>query len=255
MYELDAAERVVVAERVVERVAGRVPVIASGTFGDTREELAAGVRRMADTGVMAVVCLTNALAGEGESEDTWRSRAAELLDDTGEIPLGLYECPQPQHRLLPPDTVAWAAATGRFLFLKETSGEARLLGRKLAAVHRTPLRVFNADAASLLPSLRAGAAGFCGISANFVPELWVWLCRHAASESDTAERLQSFLREAEPVIARHYPASAKHYVMQRDIPMLPVCRTDCVEPTTADREKLQKLRDKADAWRAELGIA
>lgn len=254
MFELDPEERYALAERVVGRVAGRVPVIASGTFGDTRQEQAAGAHRMAESGVAAIVCLANALADAGESEDAWRARAEMLLDNVDEIPLGLYECPQPYHRVLPADTLAWAATTGRFLFLKETSGRIRLLEDKLAAARDTPLRIFNAHAESLLQSLRLGAAGFCGISANFVPELWVWLCRHAERDPATAARLQSFLQEAERSFARHYPASAKHFVRQRGIRMQPVCRMARAGPTEGELRDLRALGNQADAWRKELGI-
>jgi len=254
MYELDPEERFALAERVVRRAAGRVPVIASGTFGDSREEQAAGIRRIADAGVDAVVCLTNAMANQGEAEDAWTAHAAALLDDCGDIPLGLYECPQPYHRVLSAETLRWAAATGRFLFLKETSGRIRLLEDKIAAVRSTPLRVFNADAASLLQSLRLGAAGFCGVSANFVPELWVWLCRHCQDDPAAAEQLQSFLEEAESLLTRHYPASAKYFVRQRGIPIQPVCRMACTEPTAGDLQDLDAVRDRADAWYRELGI-
>lgn len=254
MYELQPEERTALAECVVGRVAGRVPVIASGTFGATQKDKAASVRRMADSGVDAVVFLANALAAEHESEDAWRAGTESLLDAVGEIPLGLYECPQPYHRVLSADTLAWVAATGRFGFLKETSAQLPQLERKLAAVRGTSLRVFNADAATLLESLRKGAAGFSGISANFFPELWVWLCRHAEREPATAARLHSFLQEAERWFVRHYPVSAKHFLGRRGIPIRPVCRTACTEPTAGDLRGLAALGDRADSLRDELGI-
>jgi 4-hydroxy-tetrahydrodipicolinate synthase len=254
MYELKTAERIAVAERVVARVAGRVPVIASGTFGDSPGEQADQVRRTADSGVAAVVCLVNALADEGDTDDAWRARAGALLEATGEIPLGLYECPLPYHRVLSAQTLAWAAGTGRFGILKETSEDIRLLGDKVAAVRDTPLRVFNAHPGTLLQSLQLGAAGFCGISANFVPDLWVWLCRNAGRDPDTAARLESFLLEAENCFVRHYPASAKRFLEQRGIGLRPVCRVACAAPTAAEVRDLAGIGDRADAWRAELGI-
>lgn len=254
MYELEPDERYALAGRVVRRAAGRVPVIASGTFGATQEEKAAGVRRMADSGVDAVVCLANALAAEHDSEDAWRTGTESLLDRVGEVPLGLYECPQPYHRVLSADTLAWVAATGRFGFLKETSARLPLLEQKLAAVRDTPLRVFNADAVTLLASLRKGAAGFSGISANFVPELWVWLCRHAERHAATSARLHAFLEEAERTFARCYPASAKHFVSERGIPVRPICRMACTQPAADDLRDLAALDERADAWRRELRI-
>ena len=43
-----------------------------------------------------------------------------LLDLTGSVRLGLYECPKPYHRLLSAEALAWAASTGRFYFHKDT---------------------------------------------------------------------------------------------------------------------------------------
>lgn len=160
MFDLEADERIALAERVVRRVDGRVPVAASGTFGQTTADLTAGIRRMADT---------------------------------GEIPLGLYECPRPYRRLLTPLTLSWAASSGRFHFFKETSGQLALIGQKLEVIRGTPLRLLDANAATLPESLRLGGAGFCGVSTNFVPDLWTWLCRHARSSPGTAGRLHQFL--------------------------------------------------------------
>ena len=68
------------------------------------------VRRMADTGVDTVIVLPNQLAVPDEGEHDLRPRLERLLAETGDIPLGLYECPQPYHRLLSPDMVAGVRA-------------------------------------------------------------------------------------------------------------------------------------------------
>lgn len=50
----------------------------------------------------------------------WRCVQKALLDLTDDVPMGLYECPRPYHRLLDGDTLKWCAGTGRFLFHKDT---------------------------------------------------------------------------------------------------------------------------------------
>ncbi|HEX5788363.1 MAG TPA: dihydrodipicolinate synthase family protein, partial [Woeseiaceae bacterium] len=227
----------------------------TGTFGLGVAELADNVRRMADTGVAAVVCLTGSLAAAEESEATWQARATALLAATGGIPLGLYECPQPYHRVLGADTLAWTGTTGRFLFLKETSARLPLIEAKIEAVRGTAEKFFNAHAATLLASLERGAHGFCGISANFVPELWTWLCRNWRDEPAPAARLQDFLRDAETAFARNYPASAKHFLAARGLPIAPVCRVDAGRPSPDDLAALADLRAAASRWRSELGVA
>ena len=156
MFQLTEDERVALAARVVKRVGGRVPVVAGGAFAPTPERQVAMVRRLGDTGVAAVVLLTNQLADDGEGDDVWRARAEALLAATEGIDLGLYECPAPYKRILPADTLDRAAATGRFVFHKDTCLVGDQIAAKIAAVRGTRLRFFNAEMASLLASLEAG---------------------------------------------------------------------------------------------------
>lgn len=253
MYALDDDERLALARHTVRRVGGRVPVVASGSFGKGVAEQAASIRRMAETGVTGVVLLTNALVAEAADDRAWIAQAEPLLEATGQTPLGLYECPRPYHRLLGKECVAWAAASHRFSFIKETSGGLAQIRDKLAAIANTKVRLFNANSATLLFSLKLGAHGFCGISANFFPELWVWLCAHASDDPQTAERLHQFLVAAEPTLVQHYPASAKHYLGLCGLPLTPVCRA--MNDVTLSPELAaahQALFEQAAGWRRDL---
>lgn len=51
MYDLSSAERLELSAHVVKRVNGRVPVVASGTFGGSISSQAGFSRQMVDTGV------------------------------------------------------------------------------------------------------------------------------------------------------------------------------------------------------------
>jgi 4-hydroxy-tetrahydrodipicolinate synthase len=66
-------------------------VVASGTFGGPIETQAAFVRQMAEI-VDAVVVLVCQMATEEEDDTVWRANTAKLLELTGDVPLGLYEC-------------------------------------------------------------------------------------------------------------------------------------------------------------------
>ncbi|MFC1453443.1 dihydrodipicolinate synthase family protein [Verrucomicrobiota bacterium] len=253
MYELTDDERLAVAQRVVQRSAGRVPVVASGTFGGPVEEQAAFVRRMGDTGVSAVVCIACQLAGEGEDDVTWRSRLSSLMDETGDIPLGLYECPAPYHRLISPDDVRWAASSGRFLFLKDTSCRIDLITSKIAACRGTPLVFLNAHMATILESLQAGGLGCCPVAANFYPSLFVWLCRHGLDHPQQAERLQAYAASAFRAL-RGYPGSAKRYIAMQGVPIGSTCRKGKLKFTDEDAKQLENLREEVLAWERELGI-
>jgi 4-hydroxy-tetrahydrodipicolinate synthase len=241
MFALDDAERLDLARRVVRRVAGRVPVVASGTFDRSVAAQADFVRRMADAGVAAVTVLTGMMAEAGEDDAVWRGRVERLLTLTDPLPLALYECPAPYHRLLSPDLVAWAAATGRFHLLKETSRSIEQVRVKIAATRGTPLGIYNADATTLLPSLRDGGRGYCGIAANVYPALLVQLCATFATAPDAAEQLQDFLTVADVIVHTGYPITAKTYLRQCDLDVLPLSRVSSFDVTDYHQRVLAAL--------------
>jgi len=255
MYALQPDERLAVAAAVVRYAAGRVPVAAAGTFGGSVEEQAASVCRMYDTGISAVIVIVNQLAAADEDDGTWLSRAERLLHLTPEVPLGLYECPRPYHRLLSPSMLAWAARSGRFYLLKDTTCRLGPIRAKIQAVQGTPLRFLNAHTPTLLKSLRAGGHGYCGTAANWYPQLLVWLCEHAETDPARAESLQHLLGVADKAVAFRYPRSAKVYLRSLGIPIGPSCREPCEGLEERDLTVLDHLRDLVTEQSTDLGIA
>lgn len=74
-------------------------MVASGTFGGPIEEQAAFVKQMAEI-VDAVVVLVCQMAEKEIDDAGWVAATKQLLELTGDIPLGLYECLLPS--LFPP---------------------------------------------------------------------------------------------------------------------------------------------------------
>jgi 4-hydroxy-tetrahydrodipicolinate synthase len=251
MFALDDAERLALARRVVQRANGRVPVLASGTFVRDVGAQAECIKRLHDAGVRAVTVLVGMMAEPEEDDAVWRGRVERLLALTDPIPLALYKCPAPYHRLLTPDLVGWAGRTRRFQLLKETSRSAEAVCAKVAAAAGTPLGVFNADATTLLPTLRAGARGYCGIAANFYPGLLAWLCANA--EGDAATDLQAFLTLVDPLVHRDYPVSAKAFQEIAGVTMLPLSRVSATTLTPYDLRVLGALATQVAGQRAGLG--
>ncbi|WP_168120779.1 dihydrodipicolinate synthase family protein [Paenibacillus sp. HB172176] len=211
MFALSLEERVRIAGEVVKTAAGRAPVIASGHIADGLEGQAEEIAAMASTGVEAVVLVTNRLASPHESDETWQHNVEELLCRLPDkIRLGFYECPYPYKRLLSPELLRWCANTGRFFFLKDTCCDAMMIERRMEAVKDSPFRLFNANSATLLASLQAGAAGYSGIMANFHPELYVWLLQNWRENPETAERLSDFLSLTSMIEKQLYPVNAKY---------------------------------------------
>jgi 4-hydroxy-tetrahydrodipicolinate synthase len=88
MFELTEQERIDVTRTVVDQVAGRVPVVATGTFGGPVSEQAEFVKRIYQTGVQAVIIISGLLADENESDAVFLERATALIALTDDIPLG-----------------------------------------------------------------------------------------------------------------------------------------------------------------------
>lgn len=254
MHALTDEERLDVARTVVDAADDRVPVVATGTFEGSVDEQAQFVDAVAETGVDAVVVNVSRLAGRAESDREWRSKAEYLLESIGDVPLGLYECPAPYHRLLSTDLLEWAAGTGRFHFLKDTCSDPSRLRERIDAVGETPVGLYNANVPTLLGSLREGARGYSGTAANFVPELVVWLCENYEEEPETAAELQRFLSIADRIAHYKYPPSAKRYNARFEVEMTTVSRLSNASFSASDERTLEDLHDSAREWRERLNL-
>jgi 4-hydroxy-tetrahydrodipicolinate synthase len=255
MYEMSDDERLTVARRVVRRAAGRAPVVASATFGGALERQADFMKRMAETGVAAVVILPCQLVAADEDDAILQRQLERLMALTDPLPLGVYECPRPYHRLFTPELLAWVAQSGRFLYFKDTCRDIAVIRAKLAAMEDTGLGLFNAHTQSALASLQAGAAGISPIAGNYYAALYTWLCQHYASQPALAAELQAGLTEMEPIASHKYPTAAKLYLARLGVPITSFCRVPVAPLTEADGARLAVLRAKVQGWAERLGEA
>lgn len=169
MFALSLRERVELVRFV--KANARVPVVASGHVSRNPDEQLEELTRIAETNADALVLIPNRLADEGDSSTRWMENMDALLSRLDpSIPLGLYECPTPFKRLLSMDELQYCKASGRFYFIKDTCCDEAVLKQRVEVLSGSNLALFNAHTATLLPSLRYGAAGFSGIMANFHPE-------------------------------------------------------------------------------------
>ncbi|MBN3745181.1 dihydrodipicolinate synthase family protein [Burkholderia sp. Se-20373] len=212
MQCLSLAERAALARFVVERVAGRVPVVASGHISDDLDAQAEELCAAAESGAQGVVLVTNRL-------DPQRKGSAALLDHLhrllarlpSDLPLGLYECPAPYRRLLSDDELRACIDTGRFVMLKDVSCDLETVKRRVALAEGSPLKILNANAAIAWDAMKAGSAGFNGVFTNFHPDLYRWLRTQGASNPALADELSTFLVVSAVSEALGYPALAKLY--------------------------------------------
>jgi len=255
MFFLSPDERREMTRFVLGKTAGRVPVIASGNISDTLDEQIQEVKALADTGIKAVVLVTNRFASENESDGVWKKNVEKLLNNTPGIPLGFYECPYPYKRLLNPDVLRWCAAAGRFLFIKDTSCNLEQMKAKIAALKGSNLKLFNANAATLLDSLKFGVSGYSGVMANFHPQLYVWLTRNWTEFPIQAGKLQNFLGSASVIEQQLYPVNAKFFLQLEGLGITLNCRMQqAADFTPANRLEIKQLRALSEDYSREFLI-
>jgi 4-hydroxy-tetrahydrodipicolinate synthase len=268
MFQLTPDERLASARCVVRAVAGRVPVVASGTFpplgpaGQGLEQMASSVQEMHSTGVTAVVVLASCMATKEEDEAQFKENLERLLELTPGVPLAQYECPAPYHRRCSPELLSWIARTGRFYFHKDTSRHCPLLSEKLAAIREAdlppsnPFRFFNGNVTGLLHSLREGGSGASVICANFYPHIVAWLSENFnKAEPEKVESVQRFLTVADALIKVNYPASAKVYLKEKcGVNISPYVRSGAAFPASPgpEREELLLRFDALHKWAEEV---
>jgi len=219
MFFLSLKERRELARAVVRLARGRVPVIASGHVAETIDDQIEEAKMMADTGVEAVVLISNRFARANEGDEVFKKNLERFLAGMpADVVLGFYECPAPYKRLISPALMKFGVETGRFGFLKDTSCRTTDIKAKLEIAAGSAFKLFNANAATLLASLRAGASGYSGVMTNFHADLYSWLCANWAKDPERAEELQNFLGLASVIENQLYPVNAMYALSLEGVP-------------------------------------
>jgi len=217
MFHLTLEERVKIASLVVKVTNGRVPVVASGHISDTVPMQLEELKAIHNTGVNAVVLVTNRLAKQEEDDSISKANLETVFNAIPDCIFGLYECPYPYKRLISNDLLKFCADSGRVAFFKDTCCDIEMLKERIAITNASGLKLYNANTATLLESLRLGCDGFSGIMANFHPELYIWLTKNF--ESNKADFIQHFATMAGNVYCRAYPNNAKYYMQLTGVPI------------------------------------
>lgn len=212
IFRLTEDERAALAARVTRRAEGTgMTVVASGHVSDSFADQTRELRRVAESGCAAVILISNRLDVANTGDAAWLGDLARLREALPDVPLGVYECPYPYKRLLTPAMLDGCAQAG-FRFIKDTCCDADVIAARLRQLDGTGVALYNANAQTLLRSLRDGAAGYCGVMANFHPALYVWLCREFAARPEAAERVQAALGMMAFTESLAYPCTAKYHL-------------------------------------------
>lgn len=220
MNYLSLDERVALAKAVVKRSAGRMNVVASGHCGVSLQSQLEEVERISETGIDQFVLITNKFDIHNDGDDVWLKNAEKFLSNTDErLTFGLYECPTPYKRLLSNRILEWCKSTGRFSFIKDTCCDPDMIAERGALLSGSGIKLYNANAQTLLYSLENGYSGYSGIIANFIPDILVWLFDNYQSNPQKAKMLSNVLSMIAFTESPAYPCTAKYFLNKNVMPM------------------------------------
>jgi len=256
MYQLDAEERLSLAQHVVKHVNGAFPVVATGSFGETIEDRAEFARKMYDTGVNAVILITSHFAAKEENDTVLINNLEKFFSITGSIPMGTYECPSPYKRIITPDVLRFFLSTNRLIYHKDTTLDLEKIKVKIDLAKNSKLEFYDAHTPNAMYSLQMGAKGLSTIAGNFYPEIFSWMCENANNPDRKEDVLwiQSELTRADAIIGQGYPNSAKYFLQKRGVPIEPLSRTAKAPLTTAQKQAVDEIYKVLPQWHERLEI-
>ena len=230
-------------------------VVASGHTADDLDTQIYEANAFINEGIDAYVFIANRFAKQDEDDSAFLRNYEKMVSSIPEIGLGVYECPYPYKRLMAPETLRQCALDGRLKFLKDTCCQISQIEAKLKAVEGLGLKIYNANSATLLESLRAGCAGFSGVMANFHPELYSWLCKNYKTEPEKAEQVQAFLAFASLAECQMYPVNAKYHLGLCGLDVGYNCRVkDASLFSEGNKKEIDQMYTVEHIFKANFGI-
>ena len=258
MYSISEDERLELTRHVVRSVDGRVPIVATGSFGLTIEDKAEFAARIYDTGIDAVILITGHYANVEDNDEILLRNFKKMFRLTRDIPLGLYECPAPYKRIITPEVFSALLDTGRLVYHKDTSIDLEKVKAKLDILKKGSysLEFYDAHTPNAMYSLQMGARGMSSISGNFYPEILVWMVDHAndPERQEDVRWLQGELSRVDPLIHVAYPMSAKYFLQKRGLPVRTISRAHALELTVQQKQTLDDVYKSFLSWCERLDI-
>ncbi len=259
MFSITEDERLNLTAHIVKQVRGRVPVVATGSFGLTIADKALFIRKIYDTGIDAAIMITGHFAKEEDADDVLLRNFEQLFQATGDIPLGMYECPAPYKRIISPDVFRQLLSANRLIYHKDTSITHENVQAKLDILKETnnnSMEFYDAHTPNAAFSLQSGAKGMSSISGNFYPEAMVWMVNNVTNpdKQEDVKWLQEELTKVDPLIHIAYPMSAKYFLQKRGLPIRTISRAVANKLTPDQRAMLDDIHNCFEHWCERLGI-
>ncbi len=258
MYSITEDERLELTQHVVRYVNGRVPVVATASFGLTIDDKAEFTKKIYDTGIDAAIMITGHFANVEDSDEVLLKNFDRMFKLTGNIPLGMYECPAPYKRIIGADVFRKLLSANRMIYHKDTSIDLEKVKAKLDILKQenNNLEFYDAHSPNAMYSLQMGARGMSSISGNFYPEILVWMVNNANNPEKLEEVkwLQSEISRVDPLIHVAYPMSAKYFLRKRGLPVRTISRATALELTPEQKKTLDEIHDSFRMWCERLDI-
>jgi 4-hydroxy-tetrahydrodipicolinate synthase len=186
---LDEREYSTLLEFAVERIAGRVPVLAGTGLSATRKTIAQ-TQRARDAGID--IALVVAPPYVRPTQEGLYRHFNEVADHGG-LPVVLYNVPTRTSCDLLPETVARLVGHGNIVGIKEARPEPERMQALLPFASET-FTVLSGDDPTAARAMLAGAAGVISVAANVAPADFSALCdRCAARDCAGAQALDARL--------------------------------------------------------------
>lgn len=258
MYSITEDERLELTQHVVRYVNGRVPVVATSSFGLTIPDKAEFTKKIYDTGIDAAILITGHFANIEDADEILLRNFERMFKLTGNIPLGMYECPAPYKRILGAEVFRQLLSSNRFVYHKDTSISLESVKAKLEVVKSADpkFEFYDAHSPNAMYSLQMGARGMSSISGNFYPEILVWMVNNATNpeKQDEVKWLQGEISRVDPLIHIAYPMSAKYFLRKRGLPVRTISRATALELTPEQKKTLDEIHDSFLSWCERLDI-
>ena len=219
IFFLSFEERLELLDFIMKHKPADMAVVASGHTADDLDRQIYEANKFIEKDIDAYVFISNRFAKADESDDILLKNMDHVASALPEIGLGVYECPYPYKRLLTPYVLKKMAETGKYQFLKDTCCDLNQIQAKLDACEGSELKIYNANSATLLESLKIGCAGFSGVMANFHPELYSELVSIYKNDPVRAQKIQDFVGFFSVAECQCYPVNAKYYLSLDGIDM------------------------------------
>ncbi len=232
---LTREERELVTRRVVERVAGRLPIMV-GLGGNDTLELAKRFKHLDTDGIDGILSVSP-YYNKPQQEGLYQHFAH--ISKYTELPIILYNVPSRVGVNLMPETVIRLAKDcPNIIGIKEASGFVAQVEQVVQGVEGLDFAVLSGDDALSANFIRNGARGVISVAGNAYPKLFGRLI-HLAMEGrfNEADELQDRFRELNAqLFANGNPAGIKallqdmqlikHNVLR--LPLLPASRAVCL---------------------------